>query len=129
MDAFNNIVRKLLFTLLHINVGFICLKMIRTTLGLWHGIPWKFACGHWSSSIFPARFLPIMDQIYAISEIIILKNYQHQQQYQQTTGYIQRLINNTHLLLIGLILAEEFFFRKCVCSSQGSLACTLYNNF
>ena len=35
-------------------------------------------------------------------------------QYQQTTGLIQRLTNISHLLLIGVIVAEKFCLRKCV---------------
>ena len=43
-------------------------------------------------------------------------------QYQQTTGLIQRLINITHLLLIGVIVAEKFYLRKCVCCLHVSFA-------
>ena len=42
--------------------------------------------------------------------------------YQQTTGLIQRLINISHLLSIGVIVAEKFCLRKCVCCSQVSFA-------
>ena len=35
-------------------------------------------------------------------------------QYQQTAGLTQRLINISHLLLIGVIVAEKFCSRKCV---------------
>ena len=40
-------------------------------------------------------------------------------QYQPTTGLIQRIINDTHLLSIGVILAGEILFEKMfqkVCS-------------
>ena len=35
-------------------------------------------------------------------------------QYQQTPGSIQRLTNISHLLLIGVIVAEKFCLTKCV---------------
>ena len=35
-------------------------------------------------------------------------------QYQQTAGLVQRLINNTHLLSVGVIVAEKFCLEKCV---------------
>ena len=47
--------------------------------------------------------------MHSISEVIILYNdqHQHKKQQQQTTGLIQRLINNTNLLSIGVIVAEK----------------------
>ena len=44
-------------------------------------------------------------------------------QYQQTTGLIQILINNTHLLSIGVIVAGKFCLRKCFCLLFTSLSC------
>ena len=66
-------------------------------------------------NIFQLHTLPTLDQIYAISEVSIIKNYQyqHKKQFQQTIGLIQRLVNNTHLSSIGLFVAEKFCLRKC----------------
>ena len=48
-------------------------------------------------------------------------------QYQQTTrGLIQRLINNTLLLWIGVIVAENFCIRNCVCCSQVCPLCHVW---
>ena len=59
---------------------------------------------------------------YFIISIINNDHHQLQKRYQQTTGLIQRLICNTHILSIGVILAEKFCLRKCICfSSQVSL--------
>ena len=41
-------------------------------------------------------------------------NTNFKKQYQQTAGLIQRLTNISHLLLIGVIVAEKFCLRKCV---------------
>ena len=45
-------------------------------------------------TIFPQHTLPNLDQINAISEVVNLNNDQHQKQYQQTTGLIQRFSAN-----------------------------------
>ena len=75
--------------------------------------------------IFPRHTLPNLDLISAISEVIILNNDQNniKKQYQQTKGLIQRSINISHLLSIGVIVAEKFCFEKVfVCCLQVSLA-------
>ena len=75
--------------------------------------------------IFPRHALPNFDQIYAISEVIILNNDQNQhkkKQYQQTTRLIQRLISISHLQSIGVIVAVNFCLRKCVYCLQVCLA-------
>ena len=65
--------------------------------------------------IFPKHTLPNLDQIYAISEVTSLNNDQYKKkQYQQTTGLIQRLINISHFLSLGVIVAEKFCFKVCL---------------
>ena len=64
-----------------------------------------------SDRIFPWHTSPNLDQIHVILEVIILRdkcyyiktlfNTNIKKQYQQTTRLIQRLINFSHLLLIG----------------------------
>ena len=49
-------------------------------------------------------------------------------QYQQATGLTQRLTKISHLLLIGVIVAETFCMRKCVCLLFTSLSC-MENSF
>ena len=42
-------------------------------------------------------------------------NFNINKRYQHATELIQRLINITHLLSIGIIVAQTFCLRKCVC--------------
>ena len=69
-----------------------------------------------STEILPNHTLPNLDQIYAISEVINNINKKH--------TLFQRLINISHLLFIGVIVAEKFCLRKCVCLKFASLSCT-----
>ena len=71
-------------------------------------------------AIFPRHTLPNLDQIYAISEVIIISNDHHQHQNiistdQQTTGLMQILNNNIQLLSFGVIVSAKSCFRKYVC--------------
>ena len=75
---------------------------------------------------FPQHTLPNLNQICAISEVIILDNDQHQhrkKQYQQSTGLFQRLNNNMQLLSIGFIVSGKFLSDSVfVCYLQVCLA-------
>ena len=54
----------------------------------------------------------------------MLHNDQHQQQkqYQQETGLIQRIINISHLLSIGVIVVEKFSLRNVCLAWKKNLA-------
>ena len=47
--------------------------------------------------------------------IIMLNNNQNQKTISTNNRIIQRLINISHLLLIGVIVAERLCLRMCVC--------------
>ena len=72
----------------------------------------------------PRHTLPNLDQIYAISEVLILNNDQTNiKKNQQTTGLTKIIRNSIQLLLIGVIVVENFYLKKCVC-----LLFTIINN-
>ena len=54
-------------------------------------------------------------QIYPTSKLLFLNNDQHQ----HTTGFIQRLINITLLLLINVIVRQKFCLWQCTCLFSG----------
>ena len=68
--------------------------------------------------IFPRHTLPNLDLIYAISEVIILNNDQHEYKKKSTNNWINFKIKQQHILSSIVIVSDKFCFRKFFCCLQ-----------